>query len=574
MNMKRIRMVISVAALLACIALVGACGGGGGGDGAGGSGTPLAFVIKGPVYNATVTYSDNTTALTATDGSFPYKSLAVTTSGGTYMDMNGERRLAPNMAAPANMTHVTPLTTLYTYADAATRSRLETLMGGISGIDTAVTGSVTAANALVAKMNESLGEALTQLTEGGYTPTSTYLAGLATAIGNLTPAAAGTGAGIAAAVTANTVAAPVVINTDAVVAIANDTAPGDVVQPVIPANNLPVTIDLTTANVAQLDASLQVFTFNVHPTTATFTYNVANFAAGDKLVFDAGTAITIINANGADGLIDVVCSLSGKSATVHLTGIAPASDGALFSGGSFNTVFGAGSLSPYDVANVSVAAANAAPGYNASTVAVKFAVHPTSTFAYNIVNFEAGDKLVFDDGTAVGLTNTSGTDGLIDVVGSLNGNAVVLHLAGIAPASDSAIIGVNAFNSVFGAGSLVNASGDVIVQPADVSVIGSNAAPYDASTGAIVFSVHPTSSFTYNIANFAAGDKLVFDAGTAVGVTQFSATADGEIDIFVSLNQQAVRVHLTGIAPASDAAIFGVNSFNTVFGEGSLSVLQ
>jgi hypothetical protein len=102
-----------------------------------------------------------------------------------------------------------------------------------------------------------------------------------------------------------------------------------------------------------------------------------------------------------------------------------------------------------------------------------------------------------------------------------------------------------------------------------VNVTSANVVPYDASRGAVVFNIHPTSTFTYNVDKFAAGDKLVFDAGTALSVTNISGT-DGVIDVVGSLSGQIVTVHLTWLDLASDGAIYGVNSFNTVFGPGSL----
>ena len=113
------------------------------------------------------------------------------------------------------------------------------------------------------------------------------------------------------------------------------------------------------------------------------------------------------------------------------------------------------------------------------------------------------------------------------------------------------------------------------LSPGDVqvSVTTANAASYDASPATVVFNVHPNTTFTYNIANFSAGDKLIFDDGTAVGLINYSGT-DGVIDVNGSLNEQVVTIHLTGIAATSDAAIFGINSFNTIFGVGSLRPLQ
>ncbi|MDD2850391.1 MAG: hypothetical protein PHY09_00630 [Desulfuromonadaceae bacterium] len=102
-----------------------------------------------------------------------------------------------------------------------------------------------------------------------------------------------------------------------------------------------------------------------------------------------------------------------------------------------------------------------------------------------------------------------------------------------------------------------------------VSADAANAVPYDASTGAITFQVHPTSSFTYNVVNFASGDVIVFDAGTAISVANTSGT-DGIINVTGSLSGNAVTVHLTGIAAADDAAVYGKASFNSTFGAGSL----
>ena len=105
------------------------------------------------------------------------------------------------------------------------------------------------------------------------------------------------------------------------------------------------TVEVSAANVLTYDALPTNVTFNVHPTTS-FTYNIVNFATGDKLVFDAGTAISVINTSATDGVINVQGTSNGNLATVHLTGLAVASDGAIFGVNSFNTVFGAGSLLP------------------------------------------------------------------------------------------------------------------------------------------------------------------------------------------------------------------------------------
>jgi len=113
----------------------------------------------------------------------------------------------------------------------------------------------------------------------------------------------------------------------------------------------PVNPELQTVVVATSSPTAQPFdaatkqnTFEIS-VTSDYSYSVVGFAAGDKLVFPAGTAIHLQNTNGADRLIDEITgTLDGKAVTVYLTGIAAASDGNIFGVDSFNTVFGAGSL--------------------------------------------------------------------------------------------------------------------------------------------------------------------------------------------------------------------------------------
>ncbi|TRX01029.1 beta strand repeat-containing protein [Candidatus Methylobacter oryzae] len=104
-----------------------------------------------------------------------------------------------------------------------------------------------------------------------------------------------------------------------------------------------------------------------------------------------------------------------------------------------------------DAATIAVAAAGFS---DASTANNTYNVTIGSTYTYNASGFAAGDKIAFPAGAAISVNNTSGSDGVVDVVGTLNGNAVIVHLTGIAIASDSAIFGINSFNTVFGGGSL------------------------------------------------------------------------------------------------------------------------
>ena len=219
--MKKFLKMFGAAGLVAGMLMVGGCGDS--------DSKTQGKVVKAPVSGATVTYSDGTTTTTNSNGTYTYNGLAVTTSGGTYTDMNGTVRNAPDMATPAGKINVTPLTTLYANASSADQVKLLALLGTAS-IDTVVTGTVTGAtNVLVAKLNESLGEVLTQLNDGGAAPSVAYLAGLATQIATLTPTTALTATNIVAAINANTVTTTVTIDTTAVAAIADLTNEGSVV---------------------------------------------------------------------------------------------------------------------------------------------------------------------------------------------------------------------------------------------------------------------------------------------------------------------------------------------------------
>lgn len=106
-----------------------------------------------------------------------------------------------------------------------------------------------------------------------------------------------------------------------------------------------ITVSVNAPNIVPDNAARNAITYEVHM-VSNYTYLVNGFTKGDELVFDAGTAVSVINSNPADQIIDVNGSLNGNSVTVHLTGIAPAADAQVFGVASFRTVFGANSLRP------------------------------------------------------------------------------------------------------------------------------------------------------------------------------------------------------------------------------------
>lgn len=107
--------------------------------------------------------------------------------------------------------------------------------------------------------------------------------------------------------------------------------------------NTPQSVSITTGNATPFNASLSNTTFNM--TSGTYTYNIEKFNTGDKLAFPAGTAISVTNNNASDGVVDISGTTpDGKWISVHLTSIYPSQDANILGVNSFNTVFGASSL--------------------------------------------------------------------------------------------------------------------------------------------------------------------------------------------------------------------------------------
>ncbi len=224
---------LKYACLIVAVMVIAGCG-----DNS--SSTQTGTVSKGPVNGAKARFFTaagvfaNYSARSNASGTIPYTGGRVTTTGGVYTDMNGAVRSAPPLETPAGMRNVTPFTTLYANASPADRINLQNLIGTLS-IDTAVTGTISSTNALMAKLNESIGELLTQISEQGGTPSGTYLADVATAVGNLNPTTAAVSATLVTALTSVTAPTGVAINSTALTAIANTTIAGATVPTAAPA---------------------------------------------------------------------------------------------------------------------------------------------------------------------------------------------------------------------------------------------------------------------------------------------------------------------------------------------------
>jgi chitodextrinase len=279
----------TIGALLACLPLsIAGCGG----DGNGGS-ADYAQAVKGPVAQATVSYSDGTTTTTNANGYFLYKTgLSVKTTGGTYNDVDGKSRQAPDMATPAGKKNITPLTTLYVNADAATKVKLDALISG-SSIDTIVSGALSGAtNILITKLNETIGELLTQAKTFNTAPN---LSGIATAVANLT-AATISGTGGSAALATAAVTASGLTAAQATTVIAAATAIADKVKEgaiIVPVTSSPTTTPTTTADTTAPTAPTALTASSANDTTVILTWTASTDAVGvtGYTIFRDGTEI-------------------------------------------------------------------------------------------------------------------------------------------------------------------------------------------------------------------------------------------------------------------------------------------
>ncbi|MDD2864503.1 MAG: type I secretion C-terminal target domain-containing protein, partial [Methylococcales bacterium] len=104
---------------------------------------------------------------------------------------------------------------------------------------------------------------------------------------------------------------------------------------------------------------------------------------------------------------------------------------------------------------VAVTAANVSPYYDASVGNIQFNfTSGTSDYTYTIANFGAGDVLTVPVGNEPTITNSSGSDGIVDFSYALNSQVITVHLTGLTAQQDAAIFSLSSFRTVFGANSV------------------------------------------------------------------------------------------------------------------------
>ena len=104
-------------------------------------------------------------------------------------------------------------------------------------------------------------------------------------------------------------------------------------------------INESTASHPTVDGSTGGVTVNVASGNYSFTIN--GFKATDVIKGFTGDTLSIVNPSGTDGNITINMNdpATGNAVVIQLTGIPAAIDATIFNAASFNTAFGAGSLS-------------------------------------------------------------------------------------------------------------------------------------------------------------------------------------------------------------------------------------
>jgi hypothetical protein len=340
-------------------------------------------------------------------------------------------------------------------------------------------------------------------------------------------------------------------------------------------------VNAINVNASNATTSFKAAGANYQFTLAEGTYSstLDGFESGDRLVFSGASApmVMFVNTSATDGRV-VLTAMSGSNIVdLTLTGIAPAADAQILGVSSFKTVFGDASIGTVSTiaaaptTAVTVNAANSTTAFDAASANFAYTISE-GTYASTIKGFGVGDSIKFSGQADASLTvvNTSGTDGSVVITGTFGSNVVDLTLSGLTPAQDGAILGVNSFKSLFGSDSLGTQS---LAQASaqSVAVSSSNASTaFNAAGGTFAYSLSE-GTYKTSISGFGPGDSLSFFGSKVANLNVVNTSGtDGVVLITGEVGGQVVDVTLTGLSPNLDAQVIGVNSFNSVFGPGSL----
>ena len=230
----------------------------------------------------------------------------------------------------------------------------------------------------------------------------------------------------------------------------------------VPVNTAPINISATLLTGT---ATTGVDEFNI--ASGNYAATIAGFNNGDKLGLFAGRSITVVSdASQTDGIqvFTLDDTATGAKATITLTGLTAAKDGALFNEGSFVTAFGAGTLVSTITGAVVTPPATTSKSISATlltgtaTTGVDTFNIASGNYAATIADFSNGDKLSLFKGRSITVvSDASQTDGIqvFTLDDTATGAKATITLTGLTAAQDGALFNEGSFATAFGTGTLI-----------------------------------------------------------------------------------------------------------------------
>jgi hypothetical protein len=325
-------------------------------------------------------------------------------------------------------------------------------------------------------------------------------------------------------------------------------------------------VSINAANNVAYDAGIGNYSFSV--AAGNYQYNIANFGIGDNIDFPVGNVLpSVINTNFSDNAVDLQYANDGKVTLIHLTGLTATQDAAIISINSIKNLFGQASVTNSASSTTVTPTHQAVAGIGNASASAGDVVFDFSTgsYSYSVSDFSKGDVLNFPVGNLPTVINTNFSDNKVDLQWADSGKVIVVSVTGLTATQDASIISTNSFKTLFGTDSILN-NGAPVDAPANGSALTiTGAGSSNAGAGNVKYSF-AAGNYDYTIAGFGNGDVLDFPNDVAATVINNNFT-DNSIEVQWASNGTVVHVILTGLG--SDTAV-GVNSFNSVFGTGSI----
>ena len=310
------------------------------------------------------------------------------------------------------------------------------------------------------------------------------------------------------------------------------------------------------------DVSAGNYAFTFHPSTTDYTYSIAYLGAGDKLLFTAIPKVDTGDSTGGTVTLSAVTANGGKSVVI-LTHLTPEQVNQILSLGvnELNVLFGAGTVST--TATTIFVKANGSVDGSIANFTFNFQ-DSTAGYTYSIAHLGTGDKLVFPAVPKIDSTDSEGGTVTLSAITVSGGKSTVI-LTHLSAAQVTQIKKVNDLNSVglFGPGT-VSAPTDNFVN---------STGSVDGSLANLNFFLQSSKTdYTYSIANFASGNKIVFPAGGSLLSVDNNTFDDNKVKILcVSGGFGTITAELTNLPPGVDQKLISVQAINDYFGKGTIT---